>query len=93
MEIFSDPTNYPALKGSLIIEITADVSWRDPDIAALAVNVYASEGAYVEQRLPMIVLPILLEKDSNLDDKAKSVIMGWNSVVDAMARLGRQAKQ
>ncbi len=78
--VFSDPTNFPTLKGSLEIMISALPSFQDPKVAAIAVQLSAVQGAFAEQSFPMGFLPLLIEDESDYDLGAKTVLHFWRGM-------------
>lgn len=84
IQVFSEPENYPALKGSMIIHIDASPSRKDANIAAIAVDMVANQGAYVEQNFPFAFLSILIESDADYDAGARSVMDYWSQLGQAL---------
>jgi hypothetical protein len=76
-DIFDDPKNFPQLKGSLIIEISADASFRNPNVFALAVTVSTAQGINWQDELLMFTIPVLIESDSDYSRGAESVMKFW----------------
>jgi hypothetical protein len=64
-EIFEDPKNFPQLKGSPIIEISADASLKNPGVFALAVTVSSAGGIYARDDFRMFTIPVLVETDTD----------------------------
>ena len=58
-DIFNDPKNFPHLKGSTVIEIKADASFRNPGVFAFAVTVSSVGGIYVQDQSRMFTIPVL----------------------------------
>jgi hypothetical protein len=86
MAIFSDPKNYPALKGSLIVMISSHPSFQNPKVAAIAVQLSATQGAFFEQSVPIGFLPLLIEDDSDYEIGAKVVLHYWERMGKALTR-------
>ncbi|MFZ0394680.1 MAG: hypothetical protein WCF17_12030 [Terracidiphilus sp.] len=82
-EIFDDPKNFPQLKGSTIVEISADASSKSPGVAALAVTVTSVGGAYVQDDFRMFTIPILIETESDYARGADGLMKFWQAWVDA----------
>jgi hypothetical protein len=76
-DIFNDPKNFPQLKGSTIIEIKADASFRNPSVFAFAVTVSAVEGIYAQDQLRMFTIPVLVETDSDYARGADGLMKFW----------------
>src|SRR5208283_3962395 len=74
--IFSDPKNFPALKGSMLFRIEAQPSLKNDGIAAIAVRGDAIQGANIEQSVSVVLChPVLIEKDSDFSTGAQGVLM------------------
>jgi hypothetical protein len=84
--VFSDPANYPTLKGSTVIQISATPSLRNDGVSAIAVEVLANQGPYFEQNIPLVTIPILIERQSDYAIGAKMVQFDWNSIVKSLAK-------
>jgi hypothetical protein len=80
MAVFSDPSNFPALKGSMVFEIQARPSLKNPKVAAIAVSISAVQGVYIEQNVWLGRLPILIESDADFDVGTKTVIEYWTAL-------------
>lgn len=76
-DIFDDPKNFPQLKGSLIIRISADASFKNPSVFALAVTVSTAQGINWQDELLMFTIPVLIETDSDYSRGAGSVMNFW----------------
>jgi hypothetical protein len=85
-EVFTDPKNFPQLKGSTIIEIGADASSKDPNILALAVSVGSIQGVYLQDQLRMFSIPVLIESDSDYARGVDIVMKFWQFWVEAASR-------
>lgn len=76
-DIFDDPKNFPQLKGSLIIRINADASFKNQSVFALAVTVSTAQGINWQDDLLMFTIPVLIESDSDYSRGAESVMKFW----------------
>jgi hypothetical protein len=85
--ILSDPKNFPALKGSLTIMISSRPSFQNPKVAAIAVELSATQGAYFDQSLPMGFLPLLVEDDSDYEIGAKAILHYWEGMGKALKQM------
>lgn len=83
--VFSDPKNFPTLKGSMIFEIQARPSSKNDNLAAVAVELSAAQGAYMEQSVSFGLVPVLIESDADFDGGAQSVMKYWQLVGKAIA--------
>lgn len=83
VEIFEDPKNFPQLKGSPIIEISADASLKNPDVFALAVTVRSAGGIYARDDFQMFTIPVLIENDSDYARGAAGFMKFWQGWVEA----------
>jgi len=84
--VFSDPENFPALKGSMVFEISVLPSVRNPKVAAIAVEMKAVQGAYFEQNLCLGSLPVLIESDSDFKVGAEDVMRFWAYMTKGMTK-------
>jgi hypothetical protein len=85
-DVFSDPKNFPQLKGSSVFEISASPSLRNPNLYALAVTMIAVQGPYVEDQLHMVTEPVLIEADSDYAHGAEIVMIGWQSISEGLKK-------
>lgn len=76
-EIFEDPKNFPQLKGSPIVEISADASPNNPGVFAIAVTVSSAGGINVQDDFRMFTVPVLIESDSDYARGADGVMKFW----------------
>jgi hypothetical protein len=83
LEIFEDPKNYPRLKGSPMIEISADASFKNPSVFALAVTVSSAGGIYARDDFRMFTIPVLIETDSDFARGADGLMKFWQGWVEA----------
>jgi hypothetical protein len=77
LEIFEDPKNYPQLKGSPIIEISASPSFKNPGVFALAVTVSSAGGIYARDDFRMFTIPVLIETDADYARGADGLMKFW----------------
>jgi hypothetical protein len=82
-EVFTDPKNFPQLKGSTIIEIEADASSNDPNVLAIAVSVGSTQGVYMQDQLRMFTVPVLIESDSGYARGVDIVMKFWQFWAEA----------
>jgi hypothetical protein len=82
-EVFTDPKNFPQLKGSTIIEIGADASSNDPNVLAIAVSVGSTQGVYMQDQLRMFTVPVLIESDSGYARGVDIVMKFWQFWAEA----------
>jgi hypothetical protein len=80
METFSAREDFPALKGSMVFQITAAPSTTNPKVAAIAVEMFAIEGPYIEQEFRIGCVPVLIESAADYDSGARVVIDFWSRV-------------
>ncbi len=85
-DIFNDPKNFPQLKGSTIIEISADASLKNPSVFALAVTVSSAEGIYAHDQFRMFTRPVLIEADSDYALGAEGILKFWQFWGEAVSR-------
>lgn len=85
-DIFDDPKNFPQLKGSMIIEISADASFKNPGVFALAVTFSAAQGIYAQDEFLMFTIPVLIETESDYARGADGVMKFWQFWSKAAAR-------
>jgi hypothetical protein len=85
-EVFTDPKNFPQLKGSTIIEIGSDASSNDPNILAIAVSVGSTQGVFMQDQLRMFSVPVLIESDSGYARGVDIVMKFWQFWADAATR-------
>jgi hypothetical protein len=85
LEIFDDPKNFPQLKGSPIIEISADGSFKNPGVFALAVTVSSAGGIYARDDFRMFTIPVLIETDSDYARGADGLMKFWQVWVETAA--------
>lgn len=88
MAILSDPKNFPALKGSLVIMISSRPSFQNPKVAAVAVELSALQGAFFDQSVPIGFLPLLVEDDSDYESGAKAILRFSQGMVKGIVQLG-----
>jgi len=81
-EIFDDPKNFPQLKGSTIVEIRADASFKNPSVFALAITVSSIEGTYVRDESRMFTIPVLIETDADYPRGAEGLLKFWQFWVE-----------
>lgn len=86
VSVFDDPRNYPALKGSMMILISSRPSFQNPKIAAIAVELKASEGPSVDQSFSMGSIPILIEDAGDFETGAKMVLQIWSGMGEELAK-------
>ncbi len=84
-EVFYDPKNFPQLKGTPIIEIKADASFKNPSVFALAVTVSSTEGVNARDEFRMFTIPVLIESDSDYAQGAETVMKYWQYWGEAAA--------
>ena len=82
-DVFTDPKNFPQLKGSNIIEIGADATPKDPNALALAVTVGTTQGVFMQDQLRMFTIPVLIESDSDYARGVDIVMKFWQFWVEA----------
>ena len=85
--VFGDPENFPALKGSMVLKISVLPSFKNPNVAAIAVQMEAVEGAYWEQALCYGTLPVLIESDSDFKIGAQGVMRYWASMGEEISKF------
>lgn len=84
-DVFTDPKNFPQLKGSTVIEIGADASSNDPNVLAIAVSVGTTQGVYMQDQLRMFTVPVLIESDSGYARGVDVVMKFWQFWAEAAA--------
>jgi hypothetical protein len=82
LEIFEDPKSFPRLKGSPMIEISADGSFKNPSVFALAVTVSSAGGIYARDDFRMFTIPVLIETDSDYARGADGFMKFWQVWVE-----------
>jgi hypothetical protein len=85
--VFGDPENFPALKGSMVLKISVLPSFKNPNVAAIAVQMEAVEGAYWEQALCYGTLPVLIESYSDFKIGAQGVMRYWASMGEEISKF------
>jgi hypothetical protein len=83
-EIFSDPKNFPQLKGSLTFEISAAPSPRNPNVYALAISISVVEGIYAENQFHVLTQPILIETEADYASGAQTVMQAYQISADVL---------
>jgi len=81
-DVFTDPKNFPQLKGSNIVEIGADASPKNPNVIALAVTVGTTQGVFMQDQLRMFTIPVLIESDSDYARGVDIVMKFWQLWVE-----------
>jgi hypothetical protein len=76
-KVFDDPGNYPALKGSEVIEIHATTSFKNPNTVAIAITISVVQGPYIENKLTLYTLPLLIESTRDYSNAAEEVVFLW----------------
>jgi len=89
MSVFSDPKNFPQLKGTVNFEISAAPSFENPKVYALAITVTAIQGPYVEDQFLMFTRPVLIETDSDYSLVVDAVMMMWDLYSKGTAPLSQ----
>jgi hypothetical protein len=87
--ILSDAQNYPMLKGTPLFVIYAMPSAKDPDVAAVAVQMeyVTSPEAYSATALGAV--PLLVEKDTDLNRFGALVFNYWNVISKNLPARGK----
>jgi hypothetical protein len=76
--LLSEPSSFPALRGSALINISVQPSLKDADNAAIAIEIEAVEDIYVEKNFHIGTLPLLIEKGTQYDSLANDVLHYWD---------------
>ena len=92
IDVFSDPANYPALKGSTLFELFAAPSLRHPETSAVAVSIIINNGPYFEQNIPLVTVPLMIETDSDYAMGAKMAVQSWNRVSENFIKGSSKSK-
>jgi len=82
MDVFSDPRNFPAQRGSMLVTIMVEASLRNAGTAAISVDFDAAEGPYVENIFHITTAAVLIEPGSDFDAAAERV-MRWECAIGA----------
>jgi hypothetical protein len=86
LDVFEDPKNFPQLKGSPIIEISAEASSKNPGVFALAVTVSSAGGINAQDNFQMFTIPVLIETDFDYARGADGFMKFWHVWVETATR-------
>lgn len=86
LDVFSDPKNFPQLKGSPSFKINAAPSFTNPNLFAIAITATAVQGPYAEDEFLMFTQPVLIEGDSDYTSGADVVMKMWQLVSEGLSR-------
>jgi hypothetical protein len=82
--IFKDAQNYPELKGSMLIQIVAQPSAKNPKVAAVSVTLGATQGPQADQNFQLGQMAVLIEDDADYEEGVKAFLKYWTLVGTAM---------
>jgi hypothetical protein len=93
MSILSDAKNFPLLKGTTVITVSAIVSFHkenNPNVAAIAIDIESVQGPSWDQSLHIATTPVLIESDGDYAIGAKGVIRMWHNMTKAIVNTSKQ---